>query len=62
MFGRDAFKVWGYLIPRGSVVLYKDLIVGERWFARLLAAGLSEVLNATQTGVKKIYSDIYRGT
>lgn len=42
-------------------MLYKDLIVGGRRSARLLAVGVSEVLNAMQTGFKKIYSDTYRG-
>lgn len=44
----------------GSVVLYKDLIVAELRSARLLPVGVSEVLNALQTGLKKIYSGTYR--
>lgn len=39
---------------------HKDLIVGGRRSARPLAVGVSEVLNAMQTGFKKIYSDTYR--
>lgn len=53
--GAEAHKVLGE-----SVVLYKDLIVGEKRFARLPALGLSEVLNAKQTWFKKIYSEKYR--
>lgn len=43
------------------MVLYKGLIVGGGRSARLLAVGVSEVLNAMQTGFKKIYFDTYRG-
>ena len=42
-------------------MLYKDLIVAGRGSALLLAVGVSEVLNAMQTGLRKIYSDTYRG-
>lgn len=41
------------------MVLYKDLIVAELRSARLLPV-VSEVLNARQTGLKKIYSGTYR--
>lgn len=60
--GEDPIKLKVFNTLEGACRVYKDLVVGGRRSARLLAAvGVSEVLNAMQTRLKKIYSDTYRG-